>query len=323
MALHPQAQAVVDRISAIGAPPLHELPIEQARQFSRGLAGLTGEAEPVHLLEDRTIPTPDGELPVRIYRPAGNGPFPMLLNFHGGGWALGDLDLDDVLCRALANAVGMVVIGVDYRLTPEVQFPAPLDDAMASLRWAHEQALVIGGDPERIAVLGESAGGNLAAALALRARDEGGPALCFQLLMYPALDSSMDTRSYEENAEGYFLSRDLMIWAWKNYAGDADRTHPYMSPLHATDLSGLPPALIITAEYDPLRDEGQRYAQRLRDAGVPAVDHCYPGMFHGFALMGAVLDTAAEAVAECTGALKAAFATDCAVQSQGATGIVR
>jgi acetyl esterase len=206
----------------------------------------------------------------------------LLAYFHGGGFVYCSLETHDNTCRRLANATGATVVSVDYRLAPEHAFPAAADDCLAATRWVHDHADELGGDPARLAVGGDSAGGNLAAVTALRARDEGGPALVAQLLVYPVIDAACGTLSFDENGEGYFLEAPTMRWFWEQYLAGADGRHPHASPCNAADLSGLPPAVVVTAEFDVLRDEGEHYAELLRAAGVDARSHRYDGMIHGF-----------------------------------------
>jgi acetyl esterase len=234
----------------------------------------------------------------------------MLVYFHGGGWVIGNLDTHDGVCRQLCNAAHCVVVSVDYRLAPEHPYPAAAEDAYAATRWVAANAAAIGGDPARIALGGDSAGGNLTAVVTLMARDRGGPPLVFQLLVYPATDApTADHPSYRENAEGYFLTRDMMLWFWNHYCGSTpDLTDAYRYPLRAKDLRRLPPAYVITAEFDPLRDEGEAYAARLREANVPVRLKRYAGMIHGFFGMGALLTQAREATKEAAEALRSAFA---------------
>jgi acetyl esterase len=313
MPLDAQTQAVVDSIAASGAPPMHELPIAQARQAQlKRVAAMGGEPEPVAHIENREIPGSRGTIPVRVYSPKGKGPFPLLVFFHGGGWVLGSLDSHDRLCRSLTNAAGCVTVAVQYRLAPEHKFPAGLEDCYAATQWVAAHAASINGDATRIAVGGDSAGGNLATVVALMARDRGGPRLVYQLLIYPVTDYYLpSTRSYVENADGYFLTRDFMIWSWNHYLqSEADAKHPYVSPLQAPDLSGLPPALVQTVEFDPLRDEGEQYVARLREAGVPVAHTRYHQTSHSFLLMGGVIDQAKTAIAEGAAGLRAAFGTE-------------
>jgi acetyl esterase len=308
MALDPQARAVLDQMDGTGDPPIHELSVNEARQASAALAAMQGFPEPVGGVEDRTLSGPGGGIPVRIYVPFGKGPFPVLVYFHGGGWVIGDIESSDGLCRILTNAAGCIVVSADYRLAPEHPFPAAADDAYQATLWVATNASGFAGDPSRIAVCGDSAGGNLAAVVAQIARDRGKPAICFQLLIYPVIDAACDTPSYSENAEGYFLTRDAMQWFWNHYVrNDADRRHPYASPLRASNFAGLPAALVITAEFDPLRDEGERYAERMRAAGTPVQLTRYDGMIHGFFAMSALIDQGRTAIQQSATALRTAF----------------
>jgi acetyl esterase len=253
-----------------------------AERARRARGGPAIAAEPVASVEDRAIPGPAGTVPVRIYTPDGADRFQALVFFHGGGWTLGDLDGSDAQCRALTNRVPAVVVSVDYRLAPEHKFPAGVEDCLAATRWVAENAAALRIDPGRIAVGGSSSGGNLAAVIALLARDQGGPPLAFQLLLYPVTDNGANSASWTEN-DGYILRRDSWRQTLTWYLRDeADRQDPYFAPLLAPDLRGLPPALVVTAEYDALRDEGEAYAARLREAGVPAQTIRYAGMVHGY-----------------------------------------
>ena len=308
MALDPQARAVLDQMAKTGGPPINELSVNEAREASAALAGMQGVPESVASVENQILTGPGGVIPVRIYVPFGEGPFPALVYFHGGGWVIGDIESSDGFCRILTNAAGCIVVSVGYRLAPEHPFPAAVDDAYyATLRVA-TNACSFGGDPTRIAVCGDSAGGNLAAVVAQIARNCGKPALQFQLLIYPAVDAACDTPSYAENSEGYFLTRDIMQWFWNHYVQrDADRNHPYASPLRASSFAGLPPASVITAEFDPLRDEGERYAELMHAAGVPVQLIRYDGMIHGFFTMSAMLDQGKIAIQQSAAALRTAF----------------
>lgn len=280
MPLHPAAKAMLDEIAVAGLPPLETLSPEEARAQDDPTAGLT-PVEPVASVEDRTIPGPAGLIPVRIYYPEGRGPFPLLLYFHGGGWVLGSLDTADGVCRTLTNLTQSVTVSVGYRLAPEHPFPAAVEDCYAATVWAADHAIELGADPRRIVVAGSSAGGNLAAAIALLARAHSKPRIAAQLLICPVLDRPDTTPSYRENAEGYDLTRAEMFWFWNHYMPDKTwEDDPRAAPLQAAELSGLPPAVIMTAEYDPLRDEGKLYADRLRDAGVPVYLKRCDGMIH-------------------------------------------
>ncbi len=307
MPLDPQAQAVMDQAAALGFPPSHTVSPAEAR--ANGKARPRAPGPEVGKVEDRSIPGPDSEVPVRIYTPAGSGPFPVLVWFHGGGWVVGDLDSADATARHLTVGAGRIVVSVDYRLAPETKFPGPAEDCYAATQWVAENATQINGAATNIAVGGDSAGGNLAAAVSLMARDRGGARPVLQLLVYPVTDRDFRSASYRDNADGYQLTRDTMIWYWDHYlAAEDDAANPYAAPLQARDLAGQPPALVITAEFDPLRDEGEAYAQRLQAAGVATTCTRYDGMIHGFFGMSAVVDKGRQAMDQASAALKAAFA---------------
>jgi len=306
MPLEPQTKALLDAMRAAGASlDFGQISAPEARRMMGQTLIARGGAEPVAKVEDRRIPGPAGEIPVRIYIPDAVGPWPALVYFHGGGWVLGDLDGSDAQCRTLTKAVGCVTVSIDYRLAPEAKFPAPVEDCYAATLWVADNARDLGCEPTRLAVGGTSAGANLAAAVPLMARDRGQPAIAFQLLVYPITDGGMDTPSYRENAEGYFLTSAAMSWFWNHYvSSDADRVHPYAAPINAIDLSGLPPALVITAEYDPLRDEGEAYAARLREAGVPVTCTRYDGTIHSFVSMAPNLEIGKRALEQIIEALR-------------------
>ena len=297
MPVDPQVQEVLDQMRTLGFPGFAALDVALARAVIAQMERPPGE--PVAAVEDRSVPGPAGDIPVRLYRPAGDEPPPLVVFFHGGGWTIGDLETHDGLCRALANRSGCAVLAVDYRLGPEHRFPAAVDDAWAATSWAAEHAAELGTAPGRLGVAGDSAGGNLAAVVALLARDAaGGPRIGHQLLIYPATDLTREWPSYRENAEGYFLEVRDMEWFEGHYVRSAaDREDWRLSPAVAADHSGLPPALVVTAEYDPLRDQGEAYGELLKAAGVPVKVVRYPGMIHGFVGM-AVLDAARRAVEE-------------------------
>ncbi|MDH3680223.1 MAG: alpha/beta hydrolase [Acidimicrobiia bacterium] len=309
MALDPAAQGFLDQMDEAGMPPLNEMTPAEAREAAMAFADLGGEGDPVADQSDRTIPGPAGEIPMRVYTPEGDGPFPALVYFHGGGWVLGDLDGVNAICRTVAARAECVVASVDYRLAPEHKYPAPLDDCFAAAQWVAEQGTELGVDTSRIAVGGDSAGGNLAAAVALRARESGGPELAMQLLVYPVTDLSFGTGSYDENGDGYLLTTDMMKWFWDLYLNDASEGESHLvSPLRADDLSGLPPAVVLTAEYDPLRDEGEAYADRLREAGVAVTHERFDSQIHAFWQMMAVFPAASEAADLAAAELRSAFA---------------
>ena len=299
MTLDPDVIALLDLIKAAGRPPMDSLPPAEARlAFLAGRTVLQPEPAEVASVRDFTIP---GDIPVRLYRGIGTDPaakLPCLVYYHGGGWVIGDLDSHDVLCRRIANDAGCLVLSVHYRLAPEHKFPAAFDDSVAAMHFAVEHADQIGADPAKIAVGGDSAGGNLAAVVALRARDEGGPKIAAQLLIYPVTDyHTPGTPSYEENADGYGLTRAGMEWFWGHYLADASHgTHPHASPLRANNLAGLPPAYVVTAEYDPLRDEGEYYGQALQAAGVPTEIVRCDGVNHGFFFFVGIVDKSGAAM---------------------------
>jgi acetyl esterase len=266
----------------MGLSDIHSGGVAPARAFIDETRPPVEDLPPIHSIENRTVPGPRGEIPVRIYRPYDEANLPVLMWFHGGGWVLGGLESAEHTCRTLANAVGCAVISVDYRLAPEVPFPGAIDDCSVATAWVAAHADVLGLDPLRIAVGGDSAGGNLAACVAYDARERG-QQLAFQLLVYPVIEADFERASYVECAEGYLLTRDAMQWFWKCYMPDAVQwVDPRVSPMHAEDLAGLAPALIITAEYDPLRDEGEAYGAALAGAGVPVQVRRYGGVIHGF-----------------------------------------
>lgn len=293
MPLHPQVLPMIELLnqSMAGLSATDVMEISTMREVS--LAPPALNPTPVGRVEDRRIPGPAGEIPVRIYTPEGSGPFPLIAFFHGGGFVLCSLETHDELCRAMCRDAGAVVVSVDYRLAPEAKYPAAADDCYAATAWCAAHAAELGADAARLVVAGDSAGGNLAAVTALRARDLGAPRIRHQVLIYPATHCDFNTPSYRENAQGYFLTADAMRWFWAHYlANPAQASEPYACPAHAADLKGLPPATVITAEYDPLRDEGEDYAAQLRAAGVPVVLKRYDGMIHGFVSMGDVFDDA-------------------------------
>ena len=310
MPLHPQAQAFVDAINALHRPSISELSVEVAREGLKGLLPPSDEA--VAAIDDFEIPGGDGQpVRARAYTPrdARAGPLPLVIFLHGGGWVTGDLDSHDATCRALANASGCKVVALDYRLAPEHKFPAGLHDCHAALEWLAAHAGELGIDARRIAIGGDSAGGNLAAAVALMARDRGGPPLAFQLLVYPVTHHAFDTLSYATYGDGHLLTEEGMRWNWDHYlASAADGLDPLASPLLAPDLRGLPRALVIVAECDPLCDESEAYARRLADAGVEVECRRYDGMLHAFFTLGQVFDDGKAAVAYAGDVLRRALA---------------
>ncbi len=309
MTLDPQVQAILDQLAAAPGPSLADMPVADGRALYNAMSTLTEPKDvPVGKVDTTTISGLDGEIPVRIYAPvAAAGMGPGLIYYHGGGWVIGNLDTHDALCRLIALETGFKVISVDYRLAPEHPFPAAVDDAMAAARWVEENAADLDIDANRLVVAGDSAGGNLAAVVAQMAR-RGGPSIAYQALLYPVTEALADTASMAAFAEGYLLERKTMDWFVSQYVpAEADLKDPRISPLRAEDLSGLPPAYIVTADFDPLRDEGRAYAERLKEAGVAVTFVNYEGMVHGFMGMAGAIDTGRRAVADMGAALKAAL----------------
>lgn len=308
--LHPQARALIDLMAERGVPPTHTLSPTEARAFYRERRTFT-QPEPPPVAEVRELKA--GTIPLRLYRPAGSestATLPVLVYYHGGGWVIGDLDTHDVLCRELANGSGCAVIAVDYRMGPEHRFPAAVDDVLAATRWVHANAASLGVDANRLAVGGDSAGGNLAAVVAIAARDAGDLPIAFQLLIYPATDMRRGHASHATNGEGYVLTKDTIAYFHDHYITDPAQDLDWRaSPLLHSDLKGLPPALLITAGYDPLRDEGLDYARALTAAGNRVSYVCFERQIHGFITMGRVLDEANTAVALCASELRRALAT--------------
>lgn len=308
--MDPDVAKILADNAAEAGPALYEQTLDEARTGIHDMvADLGGDPVPVAAVEDRTIPGPAGAIPVRIYKPSDTPNLPILLFYHGGGWVVGDINSHDRLCRLLTKGANCIVVSVDYRLAPEHKYPAAPEDSYAALQWVAREAVSFGGDPSRIAVGGESAGGNLAAVVSLMARDRQGPAICYQLLLYPVTDlTSLETQSYNDFATGHFLEKASMAWFIDHYLADpSDGTQPYASPLHAPDLTNLPPAAIMTAGFDVLRDEGDAYAVRLKAAGVPVFHKCYPGFIHGFYVMTGAIAAARTAVDEACGLLRTAF----------------
>ncbi|MSQ60582.1 MAG: alpha/beta hydrolase [Betaproteobacteria bacterium] len=312
MAIDPQAQKVLDLIKQAGLPEIWQLTPEQGReQYLMRVSNLALK-EQIFRVQDRKIPGPGQDLDIRVYQPreprAGEK-FPVLLWFHGGGFVIGDLDSHDSACRALANQADCLVVAVDYRLAPESKFPAAVDDCFATLRWLALHVVELGGDPLRMAVGGDSAGGNLAAVVAILARNDGYPKLAGQLLIYPCVAPEPETPSHKKFAEGYVLTRNAITWFYKQYVRSPKEFYDFrFAPLAADDLSNLPPALVLVAGFDPLRDEGIDYAKRLMEAGNPVTLSNYEGMVHGFYLMGGAVDAAKRAIAESAAHLRRWFA---------------
>ncbi|MEO1061042.1 MAG: alpha/beta hydrolase [Actinomycetota bacterium] len=307
MPLHDDVAEVLRALDAIGAPALGDGTPEEAR--ANYDAAPKPDADPLVRVEDHVLPGPAGDLPVRVYADSIGTPLPVVAFFHGGGWVLSSVDGHDSLARRIAKRSGALVVSVEYRLAPEHPFPAPHEDCWAATRWLAEHAAGLGGDPARLAVAGDSAGGNLAAGVALRARDESVP-LALQVLIYPCIDTEQTRPSMAENGTGYFLTAGDMDWFWGHFVPPQHRDDPYAVPMRAGDVSGLAPALVQTAEYDPLRDEGEEWAARLAAAGVPVTTTRYDGVVHGFVSRWHQMAAAELAHDEAAAALRRAFGTD-------------
>lgn len=332
MPLDEQAQEILEQYAQFNTLPIPQLSPENARnqptlreaafeliahKTSKRLLNVAMPApEPVGKIQHLTMPGRIGDILLRVYTPEGSGPFPVLVYFHGGGWVIANLETYDSSCRALCNEAGCIVVSVAYRQAPEYKFPAAVEDAIEATQWVMQNAASFEGDPSRVAVGGESAGGNLAAVTCLAAREQEWPMPLFQLLIYPVTNFGYDFPSYQECANAKPLSSDMMPWFWRHYLrSGADGANPFASPLRAADLSGLPPALIQTAEFDPLRDEGEAYGERLRQAGVPVTVTRYDGLMHEFFGLSGLINKAHDAVVEAGSALKVAFASTPLVRS--------
>ncbi len=312
MPLDPQVQALLDAAAKANLPPMWQLTPDQARaQYLLRVRRLEPKDEPIYRVEDRAVPGTDHQIPIRIYRPREANPgelLPVLVWYHGGGFVIGSLDTHDSACRRLATLGDCMVVSVDYRLAPEWKFPAGVDDSFAALKWISAHATEIGADPARIAVGGDSAGGNLATVCALLARNAGAPKVAFQLLFYPCIAPEPETPSHYKFADGYILTRQTITWFYKLYLKSPKDTQDFrFGPLITDDLSQLPPAFILVAGYDPLRDEGVQYATRLVEAGNAVTLVNMPGMVHGFLLMSGALDGAVQALEQSAAALRSAF----------------
>jgi acetyl esterase len=283
MAIDEATAGFLTQLAESGAKPLHEMTPEEARSFSAALPDFYGPGPDVAKAYDEQVTTPDGgHFTVRVLVPAGEVRA-LVLYYHGGGWVVGNIEEYDHLTRKLANALHAAVVNVDYRLAPEHPYPAAANDAWTALQWASEHATEIAGAGVPLVVMGDSAGGNLSAVVAQKARDAGGPQITSQVLVYPVTDADLDNDTYTDPENQLLLSRESMVWFWNHYAPDpASRLNPDASPNRAADLTGLPPAIVLTAEHDPLRAEGEAYATRLRDAGVPVELRRFPGQMHGF-----------------------------------------
>lgn len=311
MPLDPQIETFLQQLRELDPPPYESMSATDARADAAAATATFGPSEIVESKQDLQIPGPAGDIPARLYTPEVLLSSGVVVYFHGGGWVLCDIETHDGLCCTLANAAGCRIVSVDYRLAPEHRYPAAAEDAFAAQQWVVLHAEQLGAESHRVAVAGDSAGGNLAAVTALMARDRHATSPALQVLIYPITDHRFDTVSYQQNAEGYFLTRSTMRWFWDLYLGpNGDGSEPYASPLRAADLAGLPPALVLTAEYDPLRDEGEAYAKRLEEAGVPVTLARYDGMIHSFIRWTRRFDQARRAVDQIAQTLNRTFSDE-------------
>jgi acetyl esterase/lipase len=308
MPLDPQVEALLSQIAASGAPPFASMTVDEARSMAGGMALMGGEQVPVASVRDITIPVDGATIGARVYTPDGDAPQPLVVFFHGGGFVIGDLDSHDNLARTLCRDAQAVVVAVDYRMGPEHRFPTAPNDCFAATRWVAEHAAELGGDASRLAVCGDSAGGNLSAVVTQMARDAGGPAIRFAALIYPTVDMTLTGGSLEENAKGYFLEKDDMDWFMSHYLNsDDDRPNLLASPARHPNLAGLPSCFITTCEFDPLRDEGEAYGASLRANGVAAENTRYDGLIHGAASMGGLVDGGRRMLADVADHLRVAL----------------
>lgn len=312
MPLDPQIATLLDQLAEAGGKPVGEATVAEVRAAGWDWIAIAGPGEAVARVEDRFIPGPTADLAIRIYTPAGTGPFPGIVAFHGSGWVVNNLDMADAPHRELANRSGCVVVAVNYQKAPEHQFPVPLDDCTAAAAWVVANAATLDIDPDRVGLCGDSAGGNLAIGVSLRARNAGGPRFAFQVLIYPATDYRNALPSMVENAEGYLLTATAVNWFWDQYlTGPEDGANPLASPLRHPDLTRLPPAVVVTAEYDPVRDQGEAYADRLAAAGVPVIQRRYDGATHAFFWMGGHVDASHGLIADLGRDVRAMLAERC------------
>jgi acetyl esterase len=307
MPIDPQVEGLLSEIAALGAPPIHQLSVADARTVSEGMTALAGEPIEVGSVDNITIPVDGAEIAARVYTPEGHGPHPIVMFFHGGGWVICSLDTHDNITRAICRDAEAIVVSVDYRMAPEHRFPTAVHDCFAATRWVAKNAASLGGDADRLAVCGDSAGGNLSAVVSQMARDSGGPTITYAALIYPAVDMTRKGGSLDENASGYFLETDGMEWFMNHYITDAEKADVKASPLLHSNLAGLPDCFIATCEYDPLRDEGEAYGDALRANGVHVENKRYEGLIHGAANMTGVLDGGRRLVSDVAAHLRSAL----------------
>jgi acetyl esterase len=307
MPIDPQVEALLAELAAVDGPPLHELSVADARTVAEGMTAMAGEPIEVGAVDDITIPVDGAEIGARVYTPQGDGPHPIVMFFHGGGWVICSLDTHDNVARAICRDAEAVVVSVDYRMAPEFKFPTAAHDCFAATKWVAANAASFGADASRLAVCGDSAGGNLSAVVSQMARDAGGPSVSYAALIYPAVDMTRKGGSLDENATGYFLETDGMEWFMNHYLTESERADVMASPLLHENLAGLPDTFIATCEFDPLRDEGEAYAEALRDNGVHVDLKRYDGLIHGAATLTGVLEGGRRLVADTAAHLRAAL----------------
>ena len=309
MPLDPVAQKIVDTAKESGLPPVFAIPVEEARARMRASFVTTEAPEPVGSVNDTFIPCEWGNMSIRIYTPVGEGTFPIFVFFHGGGWTLNSIETHDSVCRHITNLSECIVISVEYRLAPEFKYPAANDDAYAAVEWAINNASKINGDPKKIIVGGDSSGATQATVVCMMARDRGTLEIGYQVLVYPPTDYyDPGTKSYIENGYGYPIGRDFMVWVWDNFLPkDVDLNDPYVCPLRARNFSNLPPAIVLTGEFDPLRDEGEEYARKLQNAGVDVELKRYDGMLHGYIMQYRIMHQGQDALERIAAGIKKRF----------------
>jgi acetyl esterase len=307
MPIDPQVESLLSEMAALGGPPIHELSVAEARTVAEGMTALAGDPIEVAAVDNITIPVDGAEIGARVYTPEGDGPHPVVMFFHGGGWVICSLDTHDNVARAICRDAEALVVSVDYRMAPEHRFPTAAHDCFAATKWVAENASSLGGDAGRLAVCGDSAGGNLSAVVSQMARDAGGPAIAYAALIYPAVDMTRKGGSLDENASGYFLETEGMEWFMNHYLTEAEKADVLASPLLHSNLAGLPDTFIATCEYDPLRDEGEAYGDALRAKGVHVENKRYEGLIHGAANMTGVLDGGRQLVSDVAAHLRGAL----------------
>jgi acetyl esterase len=307
MPLDPQVEGLLSEMAAMGRPPIHQLSVPDARETAEGMISMAGDPAEVAAVDDITIPVDGSEIGARVYTPDGDGPHPVVMFFHGGGWVICSLDTHDHVCRSICRDAAAIVVSVDYRMAPEYRFPTAVHDCFAATQWIAGNAETLGGDARRLAVCGDSAGGNLSAVVSQMARDAGGPSISYAALIYPAVDMTRKGGSLDDNATGYFLETDGMEWFMNHYLAEAERSDVLASPLLHSNLAGLPDCFIATCEFDPLRDEGEAYADALRANGVHVESKRYEGLIHGAINMTGVLEGGRQLVSDVSAHLKAAL----------------